>query len=375
MQFNVDRDLLYVHIQRVNKVTPTRSTMPILSSVLFQLKGDELTLRTSDIEVTMYTTLKVEGKQDGDLAIPASFIQGIVNELEKGVIEIRADENGKVIIRSDDGHYEINGRPAEEFPSIPKIKSTQDIELNNDVLIRMIRKTLVAVGKDELKPALLGVLFQIHEKELRLVSSDVHRLVCIVRKDFSSPAYQRDVIIPTKFLNLLLAYLKPDDKVTLSVSENHVKVEFDSLVLFSRLIDEKFPDYESVLPTDNEKEAKFNTQDIIATLKRVAIFSNQATHQISFLIKTEGSKITTLSREASTRAEEEIELEYDNEQIMIGFNAVYFRELLGNIDTENTIMKLDSPLSANLILPDEQRENEDLMMILMPIRLEENEPA
>jgi len=373
MQFNVDRDLLYEHIQRVNKVTPTRSTMPILSSVLFQLEGNDLTLRTSDIEVTMYTTLTVEGQKDGALAIPASFIQGIVNELEKGLIEIQTDDKGKVIIRSEDGHYEIYGRPAEEFPSIPKIKSVQDIELNNDVLIRMIRKALVAVGRDELKPALLGVLFQIKEKELRLVSSDVHRLVCLVRKDFKSPNYQRDVIIPTKFLNLLLAYLKPDDKVTLSISENHVKVDFDSMVLFSRLIDEKFPDYESVLPTENEKVAQFKTQDIIATLKRVAIFSNQSTHQISFLIQDEGSKITTLSREAATRAEEEIELEYDQEPIKIGFNAVYFRELLGNIETEQTIMKLDSPLSANLILPEEQHENEELMMILMPIRLEENE--
>lgn len=373
MKFSVDRKLFNEHLSEIIKVVPNRSTMPILGNILFDLEDNNLSLRSSDIEVSMQTTIQVNGKENGKVAIPANFLQSLINELEDEFIDITVNENYKVIIESNVGDYEINGRSPEEFPSLPRLEEPKEIEIDKLSLGRMITKALVAVGKDELKPAFLGVLFQIHENELRLVSSDVHRLVFIKNDSFSSQHEDQDIIIPTKFLNILTGYLTDEGNITLTVGKNHVKVKFDSKEIYSRLIDEKFPEYENYLPDDNDKIALLETEALKAALKRVSIFSDKKTHEISIKFYNDTAKVETLNREQSTSAEEFVDISYQDEALKIGFNAKYFMEMLNNIDTNKSILKMDSKLTANLLLPETQRENEELKMIVMPIRLDEDE--
>ncbi|MBU1066030.1 DNA polymerase III subunit beta [bacterium] len=371
MQFSVDKNNLLSHIQKVSKVSPTRSTMPILNSILFDIKENQLTLRSSDIEITMNATLNVNGKEDGAVALPTRIIYDIINEAEEGELILSSDTEGACTLKSGKGVFEIMGRPGDEFPSLPKISNFNDVEIENSTLRRMIQKTIIAVSKDELKPALMGVLFQIKRHEIRTVATDGHRLVCLIRQDFQNEAYEGEVIIPVKFLNLLLGYLDSEGTTLLSISENHVKVELDSTVIYSRIIDEHFPDYESVIPKDNDKIISMDLNSLLSTIRRVVIFSNKTTHQISLSLSKNITKISTVNQESRTSADEEVDINYSGDDMVVGYNAEYLKEILRNVDTNNVILKLKSSISACLILPEEQKENEDFTMLLMPIRLNE----
>jgi len=371
MHFSVNKTSLLSNIQKVSKVSPTRSTMPILNSILFDIKENQLTLRSSDIEITMNTTLNVNGTEDGSVALPTRIIYDIINEAEDGEIILLSNSEGVSTLKSGKGIFEIMGRPGDEFPSLPKISNFNNVEIENSTLRRMIQKTLIAVSKDELKPALMGVLFQIKHNEIRTVATDGHRLVCLIRHDFQNKEYEGEVIIPIKFLNLLLGYLDTEGTTLLSISENHIKVELDSTVIYSRIIDEHFPDYESVIPKDNDKTIIIDLNSLLSTIRRVVIFSNKTTHQISLSLNKDISKISTVNQESRTSADEEVDINYSGDEMVVGYNAEYLKDILKNIDTNNVVLNLKSSISACLILPEEQKENEDFTMLLMPIRLNE----
>lgn len=371
MQFSVSKNLLLSHLNKVSKVAPLRSTMPILNSILFTLKENELTLRASDIEITLSTNFTVNGVEDGSIAIPSRIIHEIVSEVEEGDVSLLSSDDEKISITAGKGKYEIMGRPGDEFPALPNISTRNTIEVDSKVFLRMIQKTVMAVSRDELKPALTGVLLQVRKNELRSVATDGHRLVCFIRKDFSSPEYEREIIIPVKFLNLLPSYLTDEGKINLVISENHVMMETDSSLILSRIIDERFPDYESVIPSDNDKLITTDVNYLSAVLRRVSIFSNKTTHQISLSLTKELSKITTLDQESRSSADESLDIVFEGDDLTIGFNAEYLREIVKNVDTKQVLIKLKTPISASLVLPEVQEENEELIMLLMPIRLSE----
>jgi DNA polymerase-3 subunit beta len=371
MHFSAERSLLNDNIKKIAKVVPSRTTMPILESILFELKGDTLELRASDLNVSMKLDLKVDGMQDGIIAIPATILQQIINQIDEERVELKAEEDGRIKIISKKGHYDINGRSSEEFPSLPIVTNPNTVEINKEILSRMIRKSIVAVGRDELKPALMGVLCEIKKNEIKFVATDVHKFVSIKNTNFSSEEYEGAVIIPERFLSLLQGYLGGDGSLKIEIGENHIKVSIDNYLIFSRLINEQFPDYENVIPYDNSKEATIDTVEMSSTLKRVSIFSNQKTKQVALKINPEESIISTLSYENYSSAEEKVTIDYFGDEIELGFNAEYFIQLLDNIDTVKAVMKMETPLSPNLLLPEEQLEDEELLMIIMPIRLEE----
>jgi len=369
MQFSVEKNTLLTQIQKISKVAPTRSTMPILNSILFSVEGNQLTLRSSDIEITMSTRFEVRGIRDGSLAIPNRMILDIINEIEDNEVEFDANQEGLIKLTAGRGVFEIMGRPGEEFPSVPTVTPISSITIDNAVLRRMVQKAIVAVSRDDLKPALMGVLFEVKKDEIKTVATDGHRLVMVVRKDFQSDEFEGEVIIPTKFLNLVTGYLDEKGDTVISIGENHVKVDLDSTVIYSRIIDEQFPDYESVIPKENKNTLKLDVPKTLSTIRRVAIFSNRATHQVSLHLEQENSKISTINQETRSSADEEIAVEYDGDPMVIGYNAEYLREILKNVETEKVIVKLNSPVSACVLLPEEQVEEEVLTMLLMPIRL------
>ncbi|HPC35004.1 MAG TPA: DNA polymerase III subunit beta [Candidatus Marinimicrobia bacterium] len=371
MQFSVNQNLLLSNLNKVSRVTPARTTMPILNSILFMLKNSNLTLRASDIEITLSTTFQVNGQEDGSIAVPSRIIQEIVSEIREGELTFVASEEGEIKISAGKGKYKIMGRPGEEFPSLPNITNQSNIVINGKILSRIIQKTVFAVGKDELKPSMTGVLFEVKHNELISVATDGHRLVYINRRDFSSPEYERQIIVPVKFLNLINTYLTDDNNVNLIISENHIMMESNSTLILSRIIDERFPDYESVIPKDNDKLLVADVDYLSTALKRVSIFSNKTTHQISVNLNRETSKISTVDLETMSSADEILDVNYDGEDMAIGFNAEYLREIVRNIDTKQVMVKLKTPVSASLVLPENQEENEELIMLLMPIRLSE----
>jgi len=189
------------------------------------------------------------------------------------------------------------------------------------------------------------------------------------RRDYSADEFSGDVIVPRKFLSLLLSVLSGDDPIKMWMGDNHITASIGDDTYFTRIIDERFPDFESVIPKDNDKEFSANKEELLSAVRRVSIFSNKSTHQIALRLNKGETQITTEDPEKASKAQEKIFGEFNGEDLAIGYNALYLKDILSHIDDEKVTIKLKTPISAALFYPGTQKENGKLTMLLMPIRL------
>ena len=370
MKLSTSKIELQHALQKLSKATPTRSTLPILSSVLFEVQETQTILRTTDLEITIIVNLPTSVEKPGNIAIPLQTLQDITNEFSDDVrITINADENNKIKITTIDGSYDIMGKPSEEFPAIPEVDNRKSIGISVEALKDMILKTSFAVSRDELKPALTGVLFRFGKEELTTVATDGHRLVRYTRNDYKADEYSGDVIVPRKFLNLLSGVLGGQNSIQMWMGDNHMTASVGEDTYFTRIIDERFPDFESVIPKDNDRELSINQNVLLSAARRVSIFSNKSTHQIALRLTKEIIQLTTEDPEKSSKAQEVVSGEFSGEDLTVGYNASYLKDILSHIDDETVIVKLKTSISAALFYPGNQKENTELTMLLMPIRL------
>ena len=227
---------------------------------------------------------------------------------------------------------------------------------------------MFAVSKDDLKPSLTGVLLRFNSNGLTAVSTDGHRLVKYEVKEYKNKNFNGDVVIPKKFFSYLLNSLK-DERIILSLGDSFLTAEINQDKIITRTISENFPDYESVIPKDNNKTLKVDKNILLGAIKRVSIFSNKSTHQIAFDIKKESVFITTEDPESSSKAKEEIIAEYDGEEIKIGYNGEYLKDIINHVDEENVLIKLNTPISATIFVNNNEDEKNEKTMLLMPVRL------
>ncbi len=370
MKLSTSKTEFQTALQKLSRATPTRSTLPILSCVLFQVNEGNTILRATDLEITIVVTLATSIEDPGSAAIPLQTLLDITNELpEDARLTISVDDKYRVELKTEAGTYDIMGKPPEEFPAMPEVDNRKSVGVSTEALRSIIQTTSFAVSRDELKPALTGVLFRFGKDELTAVATDGHRLVRYIRSDYQSQEFTGDVIVPKKFLSLIATALSGEDSTQMWLGDNHLTATIGSDTYFTRIIDERFPDYESVIPKDNDKELKVDRFALLSAVKRVSIFSNKSTHQIALDLKEARSRITTEDPEKSSKAQEQVVCEYHGDDLLIGYNASYLKDILTHIDAESIVVKLKTPISAALFYPESQEENIDLTMLLMPIRL------
>ncbi len=369
MRLSTSKSELQSALQKLSKATPTRSTLPILNCVLFQVEENKTTLRSTDLEITIIIDLPASVEEVGSAAIPLQTLLNITNELPESRIGISIDPELNVELITDTGKYDLKAKPADEFPAPPDVDSRQAFSIDPDKMLSIIDKTLFAVSRDELKPSLTGVFFRVGDDKLVTVSTDGHRLVRYINHEYSGGEFKGDVIVPRKFLSLTKALLTKDDSTEFWMGENHMTVSIGKDTIYTRVIDERFPDYESVIPTDNEKTFTTSVSELLGAVKRVSIFSNKSTHQIALRLNSEKNVITTEDPEKASKAQEELSGEFNGEDIVIGYNATYLKDLLVHLSCETVTIRLKSSISAALFVPETVEENTDLTMLLMPIRL------
>ena len=369
MKFSVPNGEFQKALSKVSGVIPSKSTLPILENLLFALSKNTLTITATDLEISMIVTLEVSGLDDGKIALPARRFTETVRALPDIDVTFHADiPSNKIVMSTEMGEYKLTGESSEEFPSIPGFESEEEITLPNEDLRRIINKTVFAVSTDELRPSMMGVLFQVKKNELRAVATDGHRLVRLIKKDFTSPRIQRDVIIPSKALNLV-ARSTEEIENKISFDKSHALLKFGTTTLISRLIDETFPNYESVIPTENDKELTVSRDPLLFSVRRVALYSSSITRQIRFTIGKAEMKISAEDVDFGGEAMEKFQCQFHGEGMEIGFNATYIADILSHIDTEEVVFKLSTSTRAGIVEPAIQRENEDLLMLVMPVRL------
>jgi len=369
MKFSTSKTELLQALQKLSKATPTRSTLPILGCVLIDVGNEKTILKTTDLEISIQVEIPASLETEGRAAIPLKTLLEVTSELPDVRLTIDVDDKNKATITTDLGEYDLMAKPSDEFPKTPEQKTPTTIRIPGKTLKEIIDTTSFAVSRDELKPALTGVLLQMSEKETIAVSTDGHRLVKHTRTDFQTDdGSTKDVIIPKKFLNYLSSHLGEGD-VDLLLAEDHMAAKIGADVVVTRIIDESFPNYESVIPKENNKRLVVDKDVLLGAIKRVSIFSNKSTHQVALSLGSEGCKITTEDPEKSSKAQETISADYEGEPIVIGYNAEYLKDVVSHVRGGQVAIDLSSSVSAALFSSTQPQEQIESIMLLMPIRL------
>jgi DNA polymerase-3 subunit beta len=279
------------------------------------------------------------------------------------------DKNFAVEITSDNGKYKVMGENPDNFPKEPAADDTNSFTISSGALITAINKTLFAVSNDDLRPAMTGVFFELQKDSVQFVATDAHRLVRYKKTNVSSPKVD-SFIAPKKPLNLLKNALPDnDDELTISYNSNHLFITHGSTQLICRLIDARFPDYKVVIPTDNPYKLLVNKSDFQSALRRVSVFSNKSTNQVALSISGSELQLAAQDVDFSFEGTERMNCQYDGEDLQIAFNAKFLIEMLNAADSDEVKIELSTSTKAGIIKPIEQAEGEELLMLVMPLML------
>jgi DNA polymerase-3 subunit beta len=370
MKFIVNSAYLLKQLSNINGVITTNPVVPILENFLFELDKGSLTVTASDLQTSMITDLQVESKEKGSIAVPARILLDTLKNLPEQPVTFSIDESTYSIeIISDNGRYKLSGENATDFPKVPSVSNDFSAEVSTEVLARAINNTIFATSNDELRPAMTGVYVNLGENNSTFVATDGHRLVRYRRADVKS-SNGSSIIIPRKALNLLKATL-PSENTDVNVSFNmsNAYFKFGNIRMICRLIDERFPDYDNVIPTQNNIHMTIERSDLLGALKRISIYANKTTHQVRLKITGSELQISAEDLDFSNEANERLSCEHDGEDIEIGFNAKFLIEMLSNMDSSKIKLTMSAPNKAGVILPAEKDDSEDILMLVMPVML------
>ncbi len=375
MNFIVSSSYLLKNLSSISGVITSNPVVPILENVLFEIENGNLLITASDLQTSVMVELQVESKENGSVAIPAKILIDTLKNLPEQPVTFSIDENNyNIEINSDNGRYKLAGENSADFPKVPEISDGYSFTVNANTLALAIGNTIFSTSTDELRPAMTGVFFRLSSNSCTFVSTDGHRLVKYIRTDISGDEVDHDMIIPRKSLNLLKTIIPSDDKNDINIEFNASNAFFsnDNIKLVCRLIDERYPDYENVIPSDNSNSIEVDKSEILSSLKRISIYANKTTNQVR--LKVSGSEILISAEDLdfSNEANERISCEHDGDDIEIGFNAKFLIEILSNIHSDKVIFKLSEPNRAGLVLPEDIEDDEDLTMLVMPVMLNDN---
>lgn len=373
MNFTVSKKDFFESLQKVIGVVPQKTTISILTCILFDLRDGKLFLTGTDLEISITTSLDVSSTEEGSAAVPAKILVEIVRELPDVPLTILSDTDNRVTIRTEKGEYKISTQPREDFPKISVEEGELVFQMDAALLSRMAEQTMFAVSADELRPALTGINVELMPGEIRFVATDGHRLSKVTAANaLLTDEVRRNLIVPTKTLHLLLRNIgQNDEKVGLQIGEDHIVFTLERAVVYSKLINGTYPNYERVLPKDNDKIMQINRDLLVATLRRVSIFSSSLTHQVRMMISPEEVTIRSEDIEFGAEAREVIPASFNGEWLQIGYNSNYLMDVLRHLEGEEILFELKDATSAAILKPVENKAQEEVVMLLMPIRINE----
>ncbi len=370
MKFIVNSSYLLKQLSNINGVITTNPVVPILENFLFEIDKNSLTVTASDLQTSMITEITVESKEKGNIAVPARILLDTLKNLPDQPVTFSIDESTYSIeISSDNGRYKLAGENATDFPKVPAVSNDFSAAISSEVLARAVNNTIFATSNDELRPAMTGVYVNLGEKNTTFVATDGHRLVRYRRTDIKSDN-GNSIIIPRKALNLLKATLPTENTdVSIDFNMSNAFFKFGNIRMICRLIDERFPDYENVIPSTNPIKMTISRTDLLGSLKRISIYANKTTHQVRLKITGSELQVSAEDLDFSNEANERLSCDHEGDDIEIGFNAKFLIEMLTNLDTDQIKLNMSAPNKAGVIIPAEKEKGEDILMLVMPVML------
>ena len=366
MDFCLNKIELIEALSTLTKITPNRTTLPILSTVLIKTEGTEsVKLRATDLEVDLEIEIESQNLQEGEICCPLNKLFEVVNSISEEFVSINVNETNRMRIKTKTGKYLIMCQKTEEYPD-ERTLGEKKMEIEGSFLFATIKNTIYACSKDELKPMLNGVLFEIKQNTITTVATDGHRLVRFVNNQKNKENCK--ILIPQKFLNTIATGTINTKKANLEIHEDYVLIKSNNQKLSTRLIREKFPDYENVIPQEHAQTTTVNKQDLQNTVKRVSLMSNKSTKQVVLKLTQNKVIVTAEDHDTGGSAIDEVHCSHSGNECTIGFNGTLLLEILRHQKTEKIKLLTTSPLSA-MLLEQEKEEGSQTTTLLMPIRI------
>ncbi len=377
MKFIVSSTVLLSHLQAISRVINSKNSLPILDNFLFNLEGNVLTMTASDIETTLITSMEVESAEGkGKVAVASRLLLDTLREFADQPLTFSInDTNLAMVITSANGSYNFIGQNGDEYPRLPQLQDDAKLlAMPVTQLSAGISKTLFCTADDELRPVMNGVYFDITKEGITLVATDAHKLVRYktthTQLTIGEEEEKVSFILPKKPATMLKNILpKESGDVEVKFDAKNAYFKLSNYTMICRQVEGRFPNYNGVIPKTNLYKIIVDRVLLLNALKRVSVFSNQASNLIKLDFNGNLVNISAQDIDFSISAEETINCSFEGDPIKIGFKSAFLIEILSNIGSSEIIMELSDPSRAGLILPFQNEENEDILMLLMPMLL------
>jgi len=366
MKTTIKREDILAPLQQVIGAVERRQTLPILGNVLLKSTGGDMSLTATDLEIEMVARVVAEGTDDFQTTIPARKLLDICKALpDSSVIKFSIDEN-RVSLTSARSRFSLASLPAKDFPGLDEIEGKQTFSIPQNQLKSLFDKTSFAMAQQDVRYYLNGILMEITAETIKLVATDGHRLALSEVKLDTGVDQDRQIIIPRKAVLELSRLLESGDSLANCIlSQNHLRVETNSLVFTSKLIDGKFPDYQRVIPVDGNKIMEVNRETLKGSMSRIAILSNEKYRGIRLTLSS-GNLSIQANNPDQEEAEEELQVDYAESDMEIGFNVTYLIDVLNVLNSEKVRIKLKDSNSSAIIT---DSHDDSSLYVVMPMRL------
>ena len=369
MKLTITREQLQEGLVAVAASVPAKTTLPILSNILLEATTDGIRLSGTDLDIAVSTTVSASVDQEGAITLPARKLVEIVRELPSAAIRLTASGEQRVTIECGRSKFRLLGLPREEFPAFPTVKFDGSWRTSSKDLQKLIAHVAFAASTEESRPILNGVLWELRPERMRMVATNGHRLA---RMDVPTPpsgnTAQADLIVPPKALEQIRRLFRADEEVEIAKSENHLGFRSPTTQIFTRLIEGPYPNYEQVIPRENDKSATADKAAFASALRRMSIVASDQTHRIRMAFANGSCKLSVQTPDLG-EAQEEITVSYDGDPLEIGFNASYLLEILKYIPTDEVRLTFKAPERAATCEPVGWNDPSSYLTLVMPLRL------
>jgi DNA polymerase-3 subunit beta len=377
MRFTITRQNLHHGLAAVSSSIPSKTTLPVLSNILFETADDGVWMSGTDLDVSVRVKVPAEVQEAGSLTAPGKKLQEITRELPDQPVEI-STRGDQIELQCGRSRFKLNGLPAEEFPSLPGVDFESAVAISGADLQRLIHHTSFAVSTEESRPILNGVLWELRDGSMRMVATNGHRLARMGVATGPSSITSTDFIVPPAALQQVQRLFDEQDQVEVAwdragdgaARKNHLGFRSGATEVYTRLIEGSYPNYEQVIPKDNDKNAIVGRKALESAVRRMAVVASDQTHRIRMTLEPDRVHLNVLTPDLG-EGHDELELSFDGDSLEIGFNAHYLLEVLRFMPTDDVKMTFKAPERAATIEPVAPGEDEpvDYLCLVMPLRL------
>ena len=366
MNFTITRQNLHTGLAAVSASIPSKTTLPVLSNILFEADDDAVWMSGTDLDVAVRVRVPADVKEKGSLTAPGKKLQEITRELPDQSVEV-STRGDQIELRCGRSHFKLNGLPAEEFPKLAEVDFSTGLAVTGKDLNRLIHHTAFAVSTEESRPILNGVLWELRAGEMRMIATNGHRLARMGVKVEDTGTTSADFIVPPAALQQVQRLFKDDDALQVARSGNHLGFKGERTEVYTRLIEGTYPNYEQVIPKDNDKIATVQKKALESAVRRMAVVASDQTHRIRLKFEPGRVHLNVLTPDLG-EGHDELEIGYDSDELEIGFNANYLLEVLKYMPSDEVDIAFKAPERAATIVPT-SADGLDYLCLVMPLRL------